>query len=342
MMEAVSEVVLRNREAIGAGPVLLVDSPPDGLAAGLQSGGVEVRASNQMRGDCNAVCSQGVATRFEAVPLPAGDEELVILRLPREKDRLDMVLHALTASMNPSARLWIVGEKRAGINSTVRLLDRRFASVRKLDNARHCSLIEAVTPAPAPPFDLDRYLATTAHDTGQGTATLCSFPGVFAHGRVDTGTALLLAALRNLPVDGDVLDFACGNGVIGIDLLARGAPVRITALDASALALEAARRSFVRNGFDARLLASDGWREADGRHDWIVSNPPFHRGVHNDLDTAGDFLRGAGTFLKRGGRIIVVFNRHLPYERWARARYRTVDRLTDSREFTVIQASEPR
>lgn len=252
-----------------------------------------------------------------------------------------MVLHALASAMNADARLWVVGEKRAGINSAPALIGKRFGSVDKLDTARHCSLFEARAPRDCAPFRLDDYATTSRVETTSGGMMLASLPGVFAHGRIDDGTALLLDALDGCAVGGDVLDFACGNGVIGISLLARHAHLRMTLLDTSALAIEAARRSLALNDCRACLLASDGLGDVDGAYDWIVSNPPFHRRVESDLDIAADFLRQAGTFLKADGKIVVVFNRHLPYERWARERFRFVHRLAQSREFSVIQANKP-
>ena len=95
-------------------------------------------------------------------------------------------------------------------------------------------------------------------------------------------------------------------------------------------------------------LHRDGHLQADGvapglAHLGLAVNLAPHAagGVDNDLDIAADFFRGAGTFLKANGRIVVVFNRHLPYERWIRERFRVVDRLAQSREYTVIQASKP-
>ena len=339
-MEALGEVVLRNRDRIGSGPVLLVDPCRDALAGHLAASGLTVRASHQDFGDAAWSSRHGVEVRFEPVPSPDPADRLALLRLPREKARFEMVLHALAAGLDPAARLWVVGEKRAGINSAPSRLGQRFARVAKLDAARHCALYEASGPLPAAAFDLDGYAEEQRIETFGQPLSLCSLPGVFAHGRVDPGTALLLQALEPLAVTGRVLDFACGNGVIGLALLAREPALDLALLDASALALEAARRSLRLNGLQARVLASDGLAEGDGAFDWIVSNPPFHRGVDNDLDIAAGFFDRAGTVLRHGGRIVVVFNRHLPYEHWARERFRSVERLAQSRVFTVIQASK--
>ena len=109
-------------------------------------------------------------------------------------------------------------------------------------------------------------------------------------------------------------------------------------LDSSALAIESSRQTLEANGMQAELLASDGLGEVAGRYDWIVSNPPFHRGVSNDLDIAADFFRMAGTFLAENGRIVVVFNRHLPYSKWLEQAFGKVERLAGNGEYIVVGA----
>ena len=106
------------------------------------------------------------------------------------------------------------------------------------------------------------------------------------------------------------------------------------------MAIESGARSLRANGLSARLLASDGLSEAEGVFDWIISNPPFHRGVDNDFDIAASFFRDAGTFLSEKGRIVIVFNRHLPYTGWLRNHFQFVDCLAQNRAFIVIQASK--
>jgi 16S rRNA (guanine1207-N2)-methyltransferase len=93
---------------------------------------------------------------------------------------------------------------------------------------------------------------------------------------------------------------------------------------------------------DAALLASDGLAELTGTFDWIISNPPFHKGVSNDLDIASRFFREAGTFLANRGNIVIVCNRHLPYAGWLRNHFEQVELLDENEGFAVIQASSPR
>jgi 16S rRNA (guanine1207-N2)-methyltransferase len=292
------------------------------------------------------------------VPVLSGAEETVILHLPREKDRLALLLHAVAAQMpavdaraaaGAGARLWLVGENRAGVRSAARHLQRYFARITALDKARHCGLFEACGPTPGAPFQLDDYAcAWRARHAGR-EIHLRTLPGVFAHGRLDRGTALLLDVLERLQPRGRVLDFACGSGVIGLALQAAAADkLSLTLLDASALAIESCRRSLAASGMDpaaVTLLPSDGLAELPaatvGQFDWIVSNPPFHRGVRSDLDVAAAFFRAAGTFLRETGKMVVVFNRHLPYPGWLQDVFGRVERLAESGEFAVLEASRP-
>lgn len=337
-MDRVSEILRRNGDALGDGPVHLLNPPRDTLP-------VEfcrerpLRISSQDIGDFGWFEAAGLPARFELIPQP-GDHGLnTVLVLPREKRRLEMMLHAVANDLPADGRLWLVGENRAGIKSSKKYLQRRFGQVRKVDSARHCCLFEAQAPLPGEPFQLADYEEHWQHRFAGKELQMVSLPGVFAHGRLDKGSSLLLEALETVRPAGRILDFACGSGVLGLSLLAREPQNELTLLDSSALAIESARRSLAANGMKASLLPSDGLCEVNEKYDWIISNPPFHRGIANDLDIAADFFRKAGTFLREKGRILVVFNRHLPYLAWLKDEFDDVQELVGTTEFSVVQIS---
>ena len=253
-----------------------------------------------------------------------------------------MLLQAAAAAMQAENRLWLVGENRAGIKSSPRILLRHFKQVEKFDSARHCGLFEARETIGAEPFSLDRFARQWTTELVGHQTEMISLPGVFAHGRLDAGTSLLLEVMQKLRPDGSILDFASGCGPVGIAALCLRPGARVTFLDDSALAIEASQRSLALNGLKADSVASDGLAELNGRFDWILSNPPFHRGIHDYLDVAASFFRDAGTFLSEKGRILVVFNRHLPYEGWLRNQFKNVNCRAQNREFAVIEANKPR
>jgi 16S rRNA (guanine1207-N2)-methyltransferase len=341
-MESTSQVILRNESRLQPGRVLLVNPPRDSLFLQLQTDEHSLQVSTQDYGDYCWLSANGACVSFDGIPKSDVSSRTVIMNLPREKERLVMMLHAISSWMPTDALLWLVGENNSGIKSAHRYLRQFFRNVAKLDSARHCVLYEATEPIKEQPFHLKKYEKTWPLVFAGQQLEIVSLPGVFAHGRLDKGSQLLLEALDKLRPEGKILDFACGSGVIGSSLLVTAPGSSLTLLDVSALALEASRKTLDRNGLTAALLPSDGLSELEGRYDWIISNPPFHRGVSNDLEVSNKFFSIAGTFLTENGRIVIVCNQHLPYESWLQNHFDRVECLETGDEFIVIQAGKPR
>jgi 16S rRNA (guanine1207-N2)-methyltransferase len=338
-MERVSQLIMRNLDRLGQGSILLINPPRDSCFKQLTETGCVVSLFTQDFGDLKWLQETGASVSFGTLPAPGPDITHIILTQPREKDRLRMMLHALSAAMPQQATLWLVGENRAGIKSCARQLKPFFRQVEKADSARHCCLFEAKGPCPAEPFKLSGYEQAWAASTACGKVEVISLPGTFAHGNLDKGTELLLKALSDLQPSGKILDFACGSGVIGLALLNIEPGIELTLLDTSALAIESARRTFDSNGRQATILASDGLTELNGHFDWIISNPPFHRSVDNDLEIAHRFFADAGNFLQKAGKILLVCNQHLPYQAWLKAYFKNVEIMSANRGYKVILSS---
>jgi 16S rRNA (guanine1207-N2)-methyltransferase len=341
-MERSSEIIVRNEGTLPLASLTLINPPRDSLARQLEQSGRPARIFTHNHGDFCWHSATAEITRFGLLPAPDELTSAVILTLPREKDLLTMMLHALSSGLPADARLWLVGENKAGIKSARRYLERFFGQVHKLDSARHCVLFEAGRPRADSIFELESYKDHWQAKFADHTLDAVSLPGVFAHGRLDQGSRMLLDALEPLRPTGRILDFACGSGVIGCSLLAATGGAELTLLDVSALAMESSRLTLELNALQAHLLPSDGLAQADGRFDWIISNPPFHRGVHSDLDIAANFFATAGTFLTENGKIVIVCNRHLPYAEWLQTHFSQVNRLCADEQFNVIMAARPR
>lgn len=88
---------------------------------------------------------------------------------------------------------------------------------------------------------------------------------------------LVELALQRIPQRGHVLDLGTGSGAIALSIAHSRPDVQVTAVDASADALEVAKENALKlNANNARLLLSD-WFSAlsNERFDLIVSNPPY-------------------------------------------------------------------
>jgi len=357
-MQRTSELIVRCMAQMEPGNILLFNPAADTLFQELEADGREVQTWSQDFGDSRWLLSNGAKAGFGVLPDPVGLPTQiihaqiipghvipghVIVFQPREKDRLDMLLHFLSHAMPTNGRLWLVGENQSGIKSAGKRLDAYFHTVRKLDSARHCVLYQAQSPAPSEAFQLEAYLHKWVLDIPPAELRLVSLPGAFAHGRLDRGTEVLLQAIsrctgKNVPA-GRVLDFGCGIGVIGLSLLTKNPDIQLTLLDDSALALESARLSLLANELKAELVPSDGLAEIRQRFDWIVSNPPFHRGVATDYEVVRRFFSQARSVLSKQGKMLLVCNIHLPYETWLAEQFGRVELLDSDSGYKVLRVS---
>ena len=281
----------------------------------------------------------GANTQFAAFPESTGQVlDWLIINMPRQKKLLDMLLACAAPLLAAGGILWLAGEKRAGIKSADKHLKKYFTEVRKLDNARHCTLFEAIKPIQMETFRPSAHREQWSLRCGHSDITVVSYPGIFAHGRLDAGTSFLLESISGLDIRGEVLDFGCGAGVIGSCIAANNPNAVVTYLDTNALALRSCQESMDTNGQTGHILASDGLSELRESYDFVISNPPIHAGVKTDNRMSLRLLESVHQYIKPDGRMIIVANRHLPYEKSLAQTFRRVSELAANDHFKVISA----
>lgn len=168
---------------------------------------------------------------------------------------------------------------------------------------------------------------------------LVARPGNFSWEAADSGSELLRRYLENRPLAGRGMDLCCGYGYLASRILAAHPDVsELHLVDADRDALDCA----VANTEGARVAVHARWLDATveslpGGLDWIVLNPPFHRG--QDVDTAlGQAIAAAACkSLKPGGRLAMVANRPLPYEQRCRELLTSCDVAEQSAGFKILE-----
>ncbi|MCE0462172.1 class I SAM-dependent methyltransferase [Pseudomonas uvaldensis] len=305
-MDPRSEVLLRQAELF-QGEVLLTGLPADDLLGRLP----EAHGWCWHAGDQAALEARFPGRSHFGVNVPERAFDTAVVFLPKAKDLTDYLLNAV-ASRLAGREVYLVGEKRSGIEGASKQLN-PFGKPRKLDSARHCQLWQ-VTVAEAPQVKSLESLAQTYElPLAEGPLKIVSLPGVFSHGRLDRGSALLLEHLDKLP-SGHLLDFGCGAGVLGAAVKRRYPHTTVTLLDVDAFAAASSRLTLAANGLEAEVLTGDGIDAAPTGLNAILSNPPFHTGVHTDYQATEDLLRKAARHLKNGGELRLVANSFLKYQ----------------------------
>ena len=275
---------------------------------------------------------------------PGANDELfdsTLVYLPKGRERRELLLDYAVSWLRPGGTLALVGTKAEGVKSARKDVERRGRDLR-VRVGHHAQLLLATVDAPRPFAP-----AWTRWEDPLLPIALWSLPGVFAHGRLDDGSRMLLQAWRAEHVDDAplaVLDLAAGAGVMGLAIAAWSvrAPV-LTLSDADALATASARRSAQEAGVDAEVVLGDGYAAlGTQRFDRIVCNPPFHQGVATEYGVADRMIREAGAHLRPGGELWLVANAFLQYEEAFRATFAQVDEVARDRRFKVWRGRRAR
>ena len=120
------------------------------------------------------------------------------------------------------------------------------------------------------------------------TIDLVSDRGVFAHGRLDRGTEVLLRSIPPPPPAGELLDLGCGYGPIAITVALRAPGAHVWAIDVNRRARELATRNAAAAGATNVTVAAPEDVPAAARFAAVYSNPPVRLGkqpLHELLET---------------------------------------------------------
>ncbi|MEM9514005.1 MAG: methyltransferase [Actinomycetota bacterium] len=159
--------------------------------------------------------------------------------------------------------------------------------------------------------------------------------GVFAHSRLDTGTALLLRLGPPLPRRGALLDLGCGAGPIALTLARRAPEAAVWAVDvnrrARALCAENARRL----GLTNIVVVAPEEVPADQCFDAIWSNPPIRIGK----DALHELLQRWLARLADDAHAALVVQKHLgadSLQKWLRSVGHEVERTASKSGYRLL------
>jgi 16S rRNA G1207 methylase RsmC len=170
--------------------------------------------------------------------------------------------------------------------------------------------------------------------------TIRTDSGVFAHGKVDTGTQLLLSQEVPLPQNGNLLDLGCGAGAIALTLAQRSPSSRIWAVDVNARARDLCARNAADLNCGNVSVCSPDELPDDLRFDGIWSNPPIRIGKNELHDLLDRWLWR----IVPEGEIWLVVSKHLgadSLQRWLTERGATTERVTSKAGYRILKAQVP-
>lgn len=128
--------------------------------------------------------------------------------------------------------------------------------------------------------------------------------GVFSKSGLDFGTRSLLESLSLKNNKGDVLDFGCGYGPIGI-FLAKTTNLNVDMIDINKRSVLLARKNASLNNVIVNVFESDIYSNISKKYEYIISNPPIRVGKK----ILYEILFGAKEHLNKNGELWIVINK---------------------------------
>ncbi|WP_411280259.1 methyltransferase [Gemmatimonas sp.] len=274
--------------------------------------------------------------------------DVVTIRVSTDRLALQQLIWEAFHALRIGGKCYLAGANDEGAKPAVRLLESIFGAARlEAQHSGHrMAVATKVQVAPAsiaegtsPYLDPDHFREVSVTLKGIDH-TLFSRPGVFSWEHLDEATQIL-GDLMDIGAGESVLDLGCGAGALGLTAAALSRTGRVLMVDADAEAARCAARGIARADLvNAEVRASDvGGAVGDERFDVVVSNPPFHQGKATDLMVPQQFIADAHAHLNVGGRLYLVANRTLPYEKVIADRFGHVRTLHDGRRFKVLGAT---
>ena len=167
--------------------------------------------------------------------------------------------------------------------------------------------------------------------------TLLTDNGIFSKHGLDFGTRTLLESLNLSELKGDILDFGCGYGPIGI-YLKKTTNANIDMLDINKRALNLARKNAKKNEVNVNIFESDLYQNVTKKYDYIITNPPVRVGKK----ILYQILFEAAKYLKENGKLIFVINKNQGAKSVARdlSEKYEVEIITKNKGFYIISAKK--
>ncbi len=274
--------------------------------------------------------------------------DAVLIDLPKSRGRLRRWLLLARLALKPGGMLYLAGAKQGGMLSAQQDAEALFGrsqtlAYRKGNRLVACRSEAAPTQEPAwmhePGIAPGSWLQFEAALAGR-RLKLFSLPGVFSSDHLDDGTAMLLAHLPAL--DGErLLDLGCGCGPIGIAVgLLPGKPpaLQVELIDSDLEAIACTQRNLQQAGLlRASAYPSDGIpAQKTAVYDWVLTNPPFHAGQQQAYHMALAFIAQSQRALVDGGRLLLVANRFLPYDKAMRQVFSAVHILAQDNRYHLL------
>jgi 16S rRNA G1207 methylase RsmC len=155
-------------------------------------------------------------------------------------------------------------------------------------------------------------------DYPQRQFSISNHANVYAREKLDIGARYFIANLPSVSANTSIIDLGCGNGIIGLSILANQPQANVQFIDESMMAIASAVTN-VKNNLPGVLercqfTLNDALTDIESNSvDLILCNPPFHQNTATTDHIAWQMFKDSHRVLKKGGELRIIGNQKLAY-----------------------------
>lgn len=271
------------------------------------------------------------------------DYDLALVAIPKQVEEAKFLIASALYALKEGGHLLIAAANDANGNRLEKWLEEAGMACGSISKNKARS-VWARRPSDIPSVAKDWHMRGRIKMFQIGDGLLfATQPGLYGWDKIDVGSQILAAHLPQT-LKGVGADFGAGTGYLSCCVLAAAPSVStlyVAEADARALACAKLNLENVRDGRTLEFLWADLSKPADVPPlDFIVMNPPFHVGKKTDIGLGQSFVDTAVRALRKGGKLYMVANAHLPYEAVLREKFAGLKPLVTAQGFKVIEATK--
>ncbi|WP_371378299.1 methyltransferase [Thalassotalea aquiviva] len=273
--------------------------------------------------------------------------DLVILKLPKSNSYLVHQLQQIQQICHSETKVIAAARAKDIHSSTLKLFEKHLGETTTSLAVKKARLIFAAVDSnkqqalPEPKvWSLDPKVTKTQE------LSISNQANVFSRDSLDIGAAFLLAHLpTNLGAHTKVVDLGCGNGVIGLTLLAQNPSVHVDFIDESYMAISSAKANVSKNLPEqldqCQFKVNDCLTNVvENSLDLVLCNPPFHQQQAVTDHIAWQMFKQSYKSLKVGGELRIIGNRQLAYHVKLKRLFGHCETIASNKKFVILSAKK--
>ena len=261
----------------------------------------------------NGLSNENITLLTSLDDLPS-DINIVLYKIPKGKGLLCQQLSKIKQQLNKDV-IFIASDRAKEIHSsTLKLFELYLGTTKTSLAVKKARLVFC---------ELNNEQTTTANALTSWPLentdfTLHNHANVYAREKLDIGARYFMENLPTIAAHKQVIDLGCGNGVIGLHVLAKQPEAQVHFIDESYMAIASAKLNMTENLPTAleqcHFQVNDCLTSVEGGSvDVVLCNPPFHQQTATTDHIAWQMFKDSHRVLKKGGELRIIGNRQLGY-----------------------------